>query len=107
MQTLNLLSTNKRPCRPYSHCKLKDEKHVIQQMTLYCSGPTREELKYCMEATERRHVSSRFSWKEKNSFFKSRCKTLLFNFESFLTLKGPSFSDFGKATRGGGICLHL
>ena len=33
--------------------------------------------------------------KEKNIFFKSRCKNLLFNFESFLTLKGPGFSDFG------------
>ena len=43
-----------------------------------------------MEATEGRDVSSRFSWKEKNSFFKSKCKTLLFNFESFLTPKGPS-----------------
>ena len=48
-----------------------------------------------MEATERRDVSCRFSWKGKNNFFKSRCKTLLFNFESFLTLKGPSFSDYG------------
>ena len=38
-------------------------------------------------------------------FFKSRCKTLLFNFESFLTLKGPGFSDFGTARRGGGICF--
>ena len=65
---------------------------MIQQIRLYCSGPTREEFKYCMEATERRDVSSRFDWKEKNSFFKSICKTLLFNFESFLTLKGPSFS---------------
>ena len=68
---------------------------MIQQIRLYCSGSTREQFKYCMEAIERRDVSSRFSWKEKNSFFKSRCKTLLFNFESFLTLKGPSFSDFG------------
>ena len=39
--------------------------------------------------------------KEKNIFFKSRCKNLLFNFESFLTLKGPSFSDFGTARRRG------
>ena len=66
---------------------------MIQQIRLYCNGPTLEEFKYCMEATDRRDVSSRFSWKEKNSFFKSRCKTLLFNFESFLTLKGPSFPD--------------
>ena len=73
---------------------------MIQQIRLYCSGSTQEEFKYCMEATERTHVSSRFNWKEKNSFFKSRCKTLLFNFESFLTLKGPSFSDFGVVTRG-------
>ena len=35
--------------------------------------------------------------KEKNIFFKSRCKNLLFNFESILTLKGPGFSDFGTA----------
>ena len=34
--------------------------------------------------------------KGKNIFFKSRCKNLLFNFESFLTLKGPGFSDFGN-----------
>ena len=53
-----------------------------------------------MEATERRDKSCRFSWKEKNRCFKSRCKTLLFNFESFLTLKGPGFSDFGTARRG-------
>ena len=45
--------------------------------------------------------------KKRTVFFKSRCKTLLFNFESFLTLKGPSFSDFDTATRGGGICLHM
>ena len=45
--------------------------------------------------------------KEKNIFFKCRCKNLLFNFESFLTLKEPDFSDFGTARRGGGICLHL
>ena len=64
---------------------------MIQQIRLYCSGPTREEFKYCMEATERRDVSCRFSWKENNSFFKSRCKTLLFNFEGFLTLKGQAF----------------
>ena len=38
--------------------------------------------------------------KEKNIFFKSRCKNLLFNLESILTLKGPGFSDFGTA-RGG------
>ena len=69
---------------------------VIQRIRLYCSGPTWEEFKYCMEATERRDVSSRFSWKENNS----RCKILLFNFESFLTLKGPSLPDFGTATRG-------
>ena len=60
---------------------------MIQQIRLYCSGPTREEFKYCMEATERRDVSNRFSWKEKNSFFKSRCKTLLFNVESFLAFR--------------------
>ena len=33
--------------------------------------------------------------KEKNIFFKSSCKNLLFNFESILALKGPGFSDFG------------
>ena len=30
--------------------------------------------------------------KEKNIFCKSRCKNLLFSFESILTLKGPAFS---------------
>ena len=45
--------------------------------------------------------------KEKNILFKSRCKNLLFNFESFLTLKGPGFSDSGTARRWGGICLNL
>ena len=53
-----------------------------------------------MEATERRDVSSRFSWKEKNSFFKSRCKTLLFNFESFLTLKGQAFRILVRPREG-------
>ena len=33
--------------------------------------------------------------KENNIFFKSRCKNLLFNFESTLTLKGPGFSGEG------------
>ena len=32
--------------------------------------------------------------KEKNIFFKSKCKNLLFNFESILTLKGPGFFRF-------------
>ena len=46
--------------------------------------------------------------KEKNIFFKSRGKNLLFKFESTLTLKEPGFSDFGTAPRGGDrICLHL
>ena len=45
--------------------------------------------------------------KEKNIFFKSRCKNLSFNLESILTLKGPGFSDFGTARVGGGISLHL
>ena len=40
--------------------------------------------------------------KEKNIFFKGRCKNLLFNFQSFLSPKGPGFSDFGTATTGGG-----
>ena len=35
--------------------------------------------------------------REKNIFFKSICKNLLFNFESILTLKGPGFSDFDTA----------
>ena len=91
---------NKRPVGLTRIASLK-RKHVIQQIRLHNSGPTREDFKYCMEATERRDVSSRFSWKEKNSFFESRCKTLLFNFENCLTLKGPSISDFGTATRGG------
>ena len=43
--------------------------------------------------------------KEKSIFFKSRCKNLLFNFESILTLKGPGFSDFCMARGGDGICL--
>ena len=38
--------------------------------------------------------------KEKNNFFKGRCKNLLFNFESILTLKGPDFSNFGTARKG-------
>ena len=41
--------------------------------------------------------------KEKNIFFKSRCKNLLFTFESFLTLKGPGFSDSDTTRRGGRI----
>ena len=45
--------------------------------------------------------------KEKSIFFKCRCKNLLFNFESILTLKGPGFSDFVTARGGDGICLHL
>ena len=45
--------------------------------------------------------------KEKNIFFKSRCKNLLSNFESILTLKGPGLSDFGMARGGDEICLHL
>ena len=45
--------------------------------------------------------------KEKNIFFKSGCKSLLFNFESILTLKGPGFSYFNAARGGDGICLHL
>ena len=45
--------------------------------------------------------------KEKNIFFKCRCKNLLFNFESFLTLKGPGFSDFGTArTNNNEICYY-
>ena len=36
---------------------------------------------------------------KKNIFFKSRCKNLLFNFESILTLEKPGFSDFGTAMR--------
>ena len=39
--------------------------------------------------------------KEKNIFFKSRGKNLLFNFESILTLKEPGFSDFGTAPEEG------
>ena len=38
--------------------------------------------------------------KEKNIFFKSRYKKLLFNFESFFTLKGPGFSDCDAAGEG-------
>ena len=49
--------------------------------------------------------------KEKNTFFKSRCKNLLFNllfnFESILTLKGPGLSNFGTARGGDGIFLHM
>ena len=45
--------------------------------------------------------------KEKNIVFKSRCKNLLFNFETILTLKGPGFSNFGTARGGDGICLHM
>ena len=45
--------------------------------------------------------------KEKNTFFKSRCKNLLFNFQSILTIKGPGLSNFGTGRGGDGICLHL
>ena len=55
----------------------------------------------------RRDVSCRFSWKKKSIFFKSRCKNLLSNFESILTLKGPGFSDFGTVRGGDGTYLHL
>ena len=45
----------------------------------------------------------RFSWKRKEQFsFKSRCKNLLLNFESILTLEGPGFSDSGTAGEGEG-----
>ena len=39
------------------------------------------------------------AWKEKNSFFKSRCKTLLFNFESFLTLAFRSLVRPGEGVK--------
>ena len=42
----------------------------------------------------------------KSSNIASRCKNFLFNFESFLTLKGPGFSYSGTAGGGDGICLH-
>ena len=85
--------------------RVKRPKHVIRQIRLYCNGPTREEFKYCMEAPEEGCALS-FQL-EKNIFFKSRCKNLLFNFESILTLKSPGFSDFGTARGGDGICFHL
>ena len=42
--------------------------------------------------------------KGKNTFFKSRCENLLFNFESILTLKGPGVSNFGMARGSAFIC---
>ena len=67
------------------------------------------EFKYCMEGMGEGYVSGISAGKEKNGFFKSRCKNLLFNFKSILTLKGPDFSDYGTAGEGaeGGICLPL
>ena len=68
-------------------------KHVIQQIRLYCSGPTlRVRILHGGPGGGMCPVVS--AGKEKNIFFKSRRKNLLFNFESFLTLKGPGFSDF-------------
>ena len=48
--------------------------------------------------------------KEKNIFFKSRCKNLLFNFESFLTLKGPGFQILvrpGEGVESAFICIFV
>ena len=39
--------------------------------------------------------------KENNIFLKNRCKNLLFNLESILSLKWPGFSDFDTATGEG------
>ena len=69
---------------------------------LYCNGPAREELRYCVEGSGEEYVPAVSAGKEKNNFFKSRYTNLLFNFESILTLKGPSFSDSGTARGGGG-----
>ena len=38
--------------------------------------------------------------KENNIFFNRRCKNLLFNFESILTLKGAGFSDLVRPGEG-------
>ena len=38
--------------------------------------------------------------KENNIFFKSRCKNLLFNFESSLTLKRPDFHSLVRPGEG-------
>ena len=78
---------------------------MIQQIRLYCNGPTREQI---LHGGPRRGMCIVVSdEKEKNTFFKSRCKNLLFNFESILTLKGPGLSNFGMVRGGDGICLHL
>ena len=99
---------NKRPCRPYSHCKLKDESIImILQIRLCCQWSYTGRVQILHGGHRKEGCIQSFQLERKTSFFKSRCRTLLFNFESFLTLKGASFSDFGKATRGGGICLHL
>ena len=56
------------------------------------------ELKYRMEGPEEGYVPATPAGKEKNSFFKSRCKNALFNFKSiFITLKGHDPSDSGTA----------
>ena len=70
---------NKRPCRPYSHCKLEDEAYDSTDQAV-CSGPTREEFKYCMEAPEEECVLS-FHLEKKRKFsskvdVKSYCSIL-------------------------------
>ena len=77
-------------------------KHVIQQIRLYYTGRVQ-----ILDGGSGGGMCLVVSAGKENIFFKSRCKNLLFNFESFLTLKGSGFSDVGTARRESGICLHL
>ena len=40
------------PTHTHTINRVKVPKHVIQQIRLYCNGPTRGEFKYCTEARE-------------------------------------------------------
>ena len=83
-------------------------KHVIQQIRLYCSGPAREEFKYCMEAPEEGCVLS-FQLQKKRIFSSKVDVKFIVQIKTNLLfiVQGPGFSDFGTARRGSGICLHL
>ena len=83
---------------------------MTEEIRLYYNGPAREEFKYCMEGLGEGYVPAVSAGKEENNFFKSRFKSLLFNFESILTLKGPGCLGSSTAREGGGgggICLPL
>ena len=75
---------------------------MIQEIRLYWNGLARREFKYCIEDSREGYVPAVSAGKEKKNFFKSRCKNLLFSFESILALKRPGFSDSVTAVGGGG-----